>query len=146
MEYGMNSLSLTQSQAIIASALAAARDKGYKPMGVVVVDAAAQAIAFAREDGASALRLDIAHGKAGAAIGMGVSSRALAVRAKDMPAFFGTIATNAQQPFIPQTGAVLITNAQGEIVGAVGASGGTGDEDEEIVIAGISAAGLHHLS
>ena len=142
----MNSLSLNQAQAIISEALAAARDKGYKPMGVVVVDAAAQAIAFAREDGASALRLDIAHGKAGAAIGMGVSSRALAVRAKDMPAFFGTIATNAQQPFIPQTGAVLITNAQGEIVGAVGASGGTGDEDEEIAIAGISAAGLHHLS
>ena len=142
----MISLSLTQSQAIIASALVVARDKGYKPMGVVVVDAAAQAIAFAREDGASALRLDIAHGKAGAAIGMGVSSRALAVRAKDMPAFFGTIATNAQQPFIPQTGAVLITNAQGDIVGAVGASGGTGDEDEEIVISGIGAAGLNHLS
>ena len=141
----MNSLSLNQSQAIIASALAAARDKGYKPMGVVVVDAAAQAIAFAREDGASALRLDIAHGKAGAAIGMGVSSRALAVRAKDMPAFFGTIASNAQHPFIPQTGAVLITNEQGQIVGAAGASGGTGDEDEEIVIAGITAAGLNHL-
>ena len=141
----MNSLSLTQSQAVIAGALAAARNKGYKPMGVVVVDAAAQAIAFAREDGASALRLDIAHGKAGAAIGMGVSSRALAVRAKDMPAFFGTIASNAQHPFIPQTGAVLITNAKGQIVGAAGASGGTGDEDEEIVIAGITAAGLHHL-
>ena len=142
----MNSLSLNQAQTVIAGALAAARHKGYKPMAVVVVDAAAQAIAFAREDGASALRLDIAHGKAGAAIGMGVSSRALAVRAKDMPAFFGTIATNAQQPFIPQTGAVLITNAQGDIVGAVGASGGTGDEDEEIVISGIGAAGLNHLS
>ena len=141
----MNSLSLNQAQAVIAGALAAARHKGYKPMGVVVVDAAAQAIAFAREDGASALRLDIAHGKAGAAIGMGVSSRALAAKAKDMPVFFGTIATNAHQPFIPQTGAVLMTNAQGEIVGAVGASGGTGDEDEEIVIAGIAAAGLHHL-
>lgn len=141
----MNSLSLTQAQAIIAGALALARHKGYKPMGVVVVDAAAQAIAFAREDGASALRLDIAHGKAGAAVGMGVSSRALAVRAKDMPAFFGTIATNAQHPFIPQTGAVLVANAQGETIGAVGASGGTGDEDEEIVIAGITAAGLHHL-
>ena len=142
----MNPLSLNQAQAIIAGALAAARNKGYKPMGVVVVDAAVQAVAFAREDGASALRLDIAHGKAGAAIGMGVSSRALAVRAKDMPVFFGTIATNARHPFIPQTGAVLITNAQGEMIGAVGASGGTGDEDEEIVIAGIASAGLHHLS
>ena len=104
-----------------------------------------QRMAFAREDGASALRLDIAHGKAGAAIGMGTNSRALAVRAKDMPAFFSTIASNAQHPFIPQTGAVLITNANGEIIGAAGASGGTGDEDEEIVIAGIAAAGLRHL-
>ena len=106
----MNSLGLTQAQAIITAALVAARNNGYKPMGVVVVDAAAQVITSAREDGASALRLDIAHGKAGAAIGMGVNSRALAVRAKDMPAFFGTIATNSQHPFIPQTGAVLITN------------------------------------
>jgi uncharacterized protein GlcG (DUF336 family) len=75
---------------------------------------------------------------------MGTNSRALALRAKDLPAFFSTIASNAQHPFIPQTGAVLITNAQGQIIGAAGASGGTGDEDEEIVIAGIAAAGLHH--
>jgi uncharacterized protein GlcG (DUF336 family) len=141
----MTSLSLAQAQTILAGALAAARQKSYKPMGVVVVDAAAQAISFAREDGASALRLDIAHGKAGAAIGMGTNSRALAVRAKDMPAFFSTIASNAQHPFIPQTGAVLITNANGDVIGAAGASGGTGDEDEEIVIAGVLAAGLHHL-
>jgi uncharacterized protein GlcG (DUF336 family) len=141
----MISLSLTQAQTILAGALAAARQKSYKPMGVVVVDTAAQTIASAREDGASALRLDIAHGKAGAAIGMGSNSRALALRAKDLPAFFSTIATNAQHPFIPQTGAVLITNSQGEVIGAVGASGGTGDEDEEIVMAGIAAAGLSHL-
>lgn len=140
----LSPLSLTQAQIIIAGALSAARQKSYLPMGVVVVDMAAQAIAFAREDGASALRLDIAHGKAGAAIGMGTNSRALALRAKDLPAFFSTIASNAQHPFIPQTGAVLITNAQGDIIGAAGASGGTGDEDEEIVIAGIAAAGLHH--
>lgn len=140
----LSPLSLSQAQIIIAGALSAARQKSYLPMGVVVVDMAAQAIAFAREDGASALRLDIAHGKAGAAIGMGTNSRALAMRAKDLPAFFSTIASNAQHPFIPQTGAVLITNAQGDIIGAAGASGGTGDEDEEIVIAGIAAAGLHH--
>jgi len=140
----LSPLSLSQAQIIIAGALSAARQKSYLPMGVVVVDMAAQAIAFAREDGASALRLDIAHGKAGAAIGMGTNSRALALRAKDLPAFFSTIASNAQHPFIPQTGAVLITNAQGDIIGAAGASGGTGDEDEEIVIAGIAAAGLHH--
>ena len=141
----MNNLTLAQAQAVITGALAAARQHGFKPMGVVVVDAAAQAVASAREDGASALRLDIAHGKAGAAIGMGASSRALAARAKDLPAFFGTIASNAQHPFIPQTGAVLIADAAGTVIGAAGASGGTGDEDEQIVIAGIAAAGLRHL-
>ena len=141
----MNTLTLAQARAVIDGALAAARQHGFKPMGVVVVDASAQAVASAREDGASALRLDIAHGKAGAAIGMGANSRALAVRAKDLPAFFGTIATSSRQPFIPQTGAVLITDTGGAVIGAAGASGGTGDEDEQVVIAGIAAAGLGHL-
>lgn len=140
----MSSLTLAQARTVIDGALAAARAHGFMPMGVVVVDAAAQAVASAREDGATALRLDIAHGKAGAAIGMGASSRALAARAKDLPAFFSTIATHARHPFIPQTGAVLITDASGAVIGAAGASGGTGDEDEQIVIAGIVAAGLSH--
>lgn len=140
----MPALTLAQARSVIDAALAAARQHGFKPMGVVVVDAAAQVLASAREDGASALRLDIALGKAGAAIGMGVSSRVLAARAKDLPAFFGAIASTAQHKFIPQTGAVLIVDAAGAVVGAAGASGGTGDEDEQIVIAGIAAAGLQH--
>jgi uncharacterized protein GlcG (DUF336 family) len=140
----MSPLTLSQARTLIDAALAEARAKGFKPMGVVVVDAAAQPVASAREDGATALRLDIAQGKAAAAVGMGTNSRALAVRAKDMPAFFGTIATNAQQAFIPQTGAVLIVDGAGTVLGAAGASGGTGDEDELIVIAGIASAGLQH--
>lgn len=140
----MNKLTLAQARTLIDGALAAARQHGYKPTGVVVVDAAAQPLAAAREDGATALRLDIALGKAAAAVGMGASSRALAQRAKDLPAFFGTIATTTRQAFIPQTGAVLITDPEGAVIGAAGASGGTGDEDEQIVIAGIAAAGLAH--
>ena len=141
----MSRLSLAQSRILIDAALQSARQHGFKPMGVVVLDAAAQVVASAREDGASALRLDIAQGKAGAAVGMGTNSRALAARAKDMPAFFGTIATASRQHFIPQTGAMLITDADGMVLGAAGASGGTGDEDEQIVIAGIVAAGLTHV-
>lgn len=140
----MSSLTLTQARRLIDGALAAARQHGFKPMGVVVVDAAAQVLASAREDGASALRLDIALGKAGAAIGMGCDSRALVARAKDMPAFFGAIASTAQQAFIPQTGAVLVLDGAGAVMGAAGASGGTGDEDEQIILAGILAAGLAH--
>lgn len=140
----MSRLTLNQARALLDGALNNARQNGFKPMGVVVVDAAAQVVASAREDGASALRLDIALGKAGAAIGMGVNSRALVQRAKDMPAFFGAIASTAQQSFIPQVGAVLIVDEAGAVIGAAGASGGTGDEDEQIVIAGILGAGLRH--
>lgn len=140
----MPHLTLTQARTLIDAALAAARQHGFKPMGVVVVDTAAQVVASVREDGASALRLDIALGKAAAAVGMGVNSRTLTQRAKDLPAFFNAVAAASQQKFIAQTGAVLIVDAAGAVVGAAGASGGTGDEDEQIVIAGIAAAGLAH--
>ena len=66
----------------------------------------------------------------------------LTQRAKDLPAFFNAIAASAQGKFIPQTGAVLILDADGRALGAVGASGGTGDEDELICSAGVEAAGL----
>jgi len=140
----MSPLSLAQARSLIDGALKAARELGFRPMGVVVVDAAAQVVASAREDGATALRLDIALGKAAAAVGMGVNSRVLTQRAKDLPAFFNALAAASQQKFIAQTGAVLITDAAGAVMGAAGASGGTADEDEQIVIKGIAAAGLSH--
>ena len=87
-------------------------------------------------------RIDIATGKAWASIAMGAASRVLTQRAKDLPAFFGALAATGSGKFIPQTGAVLIKQADGSVIGAVGASGGTGDEDEEICIAGIKAVGL----
>ena len=110
-------------------------------MGVAVVDAAGQIKAFLREDGATALRFDIAMGKAVAAAGMGCSSRALTELQTKIPVFFSTLACSTPQHFIPQTGAVLIKDAEGTILGAVGASGGTGDQDEAICMAGVIAAG-----
>ena len=81
----MSTLSLQHALTLIDAALAEARRQQYRPMGVVVVDAAGQVRASAREDGATALRLDIALGKAAAAVGMGASSRVLTQRAKDLP-------------------------------------------------------------
>jgi uncharacterized protein GlcG (DUF336 family) len=135
-------LTLDQANRIIAAALARSAEAGYKPMAVVVLDDAGHVKAVQRQDGASMLRVDIATGKAWAAIGMGAASRVLTQRAKDLPAFFNAIAASAQGKFIPQTGAVLIKEADGHVIGAVGASGGTGDEDELICIAGVEATGL----
>ena len=138
----MSVLNLAAAQKIIEAALAHSKAQGYKPMGIAVLDESGQIKAFAREDGASMFRFDIARAKAWGAVGMGASSRVLAQRAKDNPNFFVTLAATADGKFLPQTGAVLVKNANGDVLGAVGASGGTGDEDEEICIAGIEAAGL----
>jgi uncharacterized protein GlcG (DUF336 family) len=135
-------LTLDQANGIIAAALARSTEAGYKPMAVAVLDDAGHVKAVQRQDGASMLRVDIATGKAWAAIGMGAASRVLTQRAKDLPAFFNAIAASAQGKFIPQTGAVLIKQPDGSVIGAVGASGGTGDEDELICIAGVEATGL----
>jgi uncharacterized protein GlcG (DUF336 family) len=140
----MTQLSLAQANTILTAALAAARKAGYKPMGVVVLDDAGNLKAAQREDGATMFRTEIATGKAWAAVGMGAASRVLAERAKDNPNFFVTLAATANGKFLPQPGAVLIKSALGAVLGAVGASGGTGDEDEEICIAGVAAAGLTH--
>jgi uncharacterized protein GlcG (DUF336 family) len=140
----MNTLTLDQAQRIVAAAIQAARKANFQPMGIAVLDAAGQVITYAREDGASMFRFDIARAKAWGAVGMGVSSRVLGQRAKDNPNFFVSLSATSDGKFLPQPGAVVIKNASGQIVGAVGASGGTGDEDEEICIAGVLSVGLQH--
>ena len=138
----MSQLTLDQANQIIQGARSAARSANYKPMGIAVLDSSGQLMAFGREDGASMFRFDIARAKAWGAVGMGTSSRVLAERAKDNPNFFVTLAATAEGKFLPQPGAVLIKDAQGHVLGSVGASGGTGDEDEIICKAGVQACGL----
>jgi uncharacterized protein GlcG (DUF336 family) len=138
----MSGLTLVQANKIIAAALAAAREKGYRPMAVVVLDEGGHVKALQREDEATMFRVEVATGKAWAAVAMGAPSRDLLERAKQNPIFFGGLSATAQGKFLAQTGAVLIKNGDGKILGAAGASGGTGDEDEEVCMVGVKAAGL----
>lgn len=138
----MSRLTLKQANIIIEKAFEKARETKIKPIAVVVLDDAGNIVSAQREDGASMFRIDIGLGKAWAAVAMGCSSRALSKRAKDNPNFMVTLAATAKGKFLPQTGAVLIRNAQGDIVGAAGASGGTGEEDEACCAYGAEQAGL----
>jgi uncharacterized protein GlcG (DUF336 family) len=138
----MSKLTLQQANRIIEQALVKGRETKVKPLGVVVLDDAGHIIAAQRDDGASMFRLDVAKGKAWAAVAMGASSRALAKRAKDNPNFFVTLAATAEGKFLPQTGGVLIKSKDGTIIGAAGASGGTGDEDEACCVYGVEQVGL----
>ena len=138
----MTMLTLAQANKIIEAAFAEARKMKVKPLAVAVLDEAGHVRSLQREDDASMFRNDVATGKAWAAVGMGASSRTLLQRAKENPHFYGALSATAQGKFLPQTGAVLIKDKDGNILGAAGASGGTGDEDEAVCIAGIAAAGL----
>jgi uncharacterized protein GlcG (DUF336 family) len=138
----MPTLTLVQANKIVEVALAKAREMKIKPLAVAVLDDSGHVKSLQREDGASMFRCEIAVGKAWASVGMGVASRALHQRAKDNPQFFGALAATAQGKFLPQTGAVVIKDKDGNVLGAAGASGGTGEEDEAVCIAGIEAAGL----
>ncbi len=138
----MTSITIAQATQLLSAAMSKARSAGYKSMGIVVLDASGNIKASALEDGASMFRFDIARAKAWGAVGMGVSSRTLGQRAKDNPNFFVSLAATAEGKFLPQTGAVIIKDKSGQILGAMGASGGTGDEDEEICTTAIESIGL----
>jgi len=138
----MSKLTLKQANTIVEKAFAKAREMKIKPLGVMVLDESGNIVSAQREDGASMFRLDVAKGKAWAAVAMGASSRALGKRAKDNPNFFVALAATAGGKFLPQTGAALIKNKDGTIIGSAGASGGTGDEDEACCVTGIEASGL----
>jgi len=139
----MTSITLEQANLIITAALGASAQAGYAPMALVVVDDSGNIKAVQREDSASMFRVDVALGKAWGAVAFGVSSGELANRAVSNPNFFLALSSTANGRLLPQAGAVLIRErADGPILGAVGASGGTGAQDEEICLAGVAAAGL----
>ena len=137
-------LRLQQANTIVENTLSKAHDLKLRPLAVVVLDGAGNIIAAQREDGATMFQFDVAVGKAWGAVAMRASSRSLAKRAKSNPNFFQALTASAGGKLIPQTGAVLIRDGDGEIVGAAGASGGGhgGDEDEACCVYGIEQAGL----
>jgi len=137
----MSAISLQEARTIIVGTLGKGREMGLKPLSVCVLDAGGHLKAFEREDGASNLRFNIAHGKANGALGMGLGSRALMSRAETQ-AYFILAANGALGgALIPVPGGVLVKDRQGTIVGAVGVTGDSSDNDETVAMAGIEAAG-----
>jgi uncharacterized protein GlcG (DUF336 family) len=140
------SLTLQQATTIVERALRTGRETGCAPLAVAVLDAGGHLKAFAREDGAGIVRPQIAIGKAWGALGMGLGSRTLARRVADgqpqQQAFFAALNAMSGGRVVPAAGGVLIKDAQGGVVGAVGISGDHSDKDEACALAGIEAAGL----
>jgi uncharacterized protein GlcG (DUF336 family) len=135
-------LTLAQASTIVDVALKKGRDTQCAPLTVAVLDAGGHLVAFKREDRSGILRFDIAYGKAWGALGMGFGSRTLFERSANTPMFFTALAAASQGRLVPNPGGVLIKDAGGDTIGAVGISGDTADKDEACAMAGIEAAGL----
>ena len=138
----MSSLSLAQASVIVDEALADGRRRRLSALCVVVLDAGGHVVALKREDRASHGRPQIATAKAAGCLGMGFGGREIARRAQAAPAFFGALSGLLPQGLLPVPGGVLIRDAGGALLGAVGISGDTSDNDELCALAGIAAAGL----
>jgi uncharacterized protein GlcG (DUF336 family) len=137
----MSRPTLAEANAIITAALAKGAELGLKPLGVSVLDAGGHPVAFQRQDGASMLRFGIATGKAYGALAVGTSSRALSQTAIERPHFFQGLSGVSEGKIVPVPGGVLIRR-DGDVIGAVGITGDTSDNDEICAIAGIESAGL----
>ena len=138
----MSVVTLAQASSIVDVALRKGRETSCAPLTVAVLDAGGHLVAFKREDKSGILRYDIAYGKAWGALGMGFGSRTLFERAANTPQFFNALYAASGGRVVTNPGGVLIRDAGGDIVGAVGISGDTSDKDEACAIAGIEAAGL----
>jgi uncharacterized protein GlcG (DUF336 family) len=133
---------LELANTIADSALQKGRALGFAPLTVAVLDAGGQIKVLKREDDASLLRPEIALGKAWGVLGMGFGGRELARRAEQMPMFFTALNAMSAGRMVPLPGGVLVRNREGRLIGSVGISGDTSDNDEICAVHGVQAAGL----
>ena len=138
----MAELTLAVANSIIAAALEAGAQAGLKPLTVAVLDAGGHLKAFQKQDGASMLRYEIAFGKAYGSLAVGMGSRWLDKNAKERPHFIEGLTAVSGGKIVAVPGGVLIRDAAGTLLGAVGITGDTSDNDEICAVAGIKSVGL----
>ena len=138
----MADISLRKARTIIRKAFEKGREMQLRPLSVVVLDAGGHVQALEREDGAAPGRFPIAHGKAYGAVMLGMSGSAQMARAEQQPYFMAAVNGVYGGQVIPVPGGVLVRDKKGVVIGAVGLTGDTSDNDAIAAMAGIDAAGL----
>ncbi|WP_445257924.1 GlcG/HbpS family heme-binding protein [Nocardioides aurantiacus] len=138
----MSVLDLETARSIVAGARAHGSSAGFKPLTVVVLDTGGHVIAVEREDGASMKRFEIGFGKAYGALSLGMGSRSIMARAEQQAYFVAAVTSAVGGTLVPVPGGVLVRDEGGDLLGAVGVTGDTSDNDEAAAVAGIEGAGL----
>jgi uncharacterized protein GlcG (DUF336 family) len=140
--FHMTTITMAQADRIIDAAIARGVELNCRPISVIVVEPGCKVKAFKKEDGASMIRFEMAFGKAYAALSLGRSSSLVHQRAEERPIFMRYLIAASDEQLFAEAGGLLIRDAEGEVIGAVGVTGDTGERDEELAAHGIHAAGL----
>jgi len=138
----MYRLTLSQANALIESSFARAAELGLKPLTVAVLDPGGYLIAAQRQDTCSNVRVKLAQGKAAGALALGVSSRTIGRMAEERPHFVASVRELGEGGLVPVAGGVIVCDEAGTILGAVGVTGDTSDNDEACALAAIESLGL----
>ena len=141
----MHRLTLAQANALIDAAFAKGAALSLKPLTVTIHDPGGHLIACQRQDGASNMRVKLAAGKANGALALGVSSRTIGDMALERPHFIAAVDTMSEGGMVPAAGGVIVCEADGTVIGAIGVTGDTSDNDEACALAAIEKAGLKAL-
>ncbi|MEM6890384.1 MAG: heme-binding protein [Pseudomonadota bacterium] len=136
------SISLRKARTIIRKTFEKGRALELKPLSVVVLDAGGHVQAFEREDGAAPGRFGVAHGKAFGSVMLGIPSSAQMARAEQQAYFISAVNGVYDGQLVPVPGGILLRDKRGAIIGAVGITGDTSENDVIAGMAGIEAAGL----
>jgi uncharacterized protein GlcG (DUF336 family) len=138
----MSLLDLDTALTLARRAIAEGSERGFHPLAAAVLDTHGHPLAVLRHPQASFLRPQIASAKARGCVGMGFGGRELARRAQAVPTFFDAVNSLTGGQVVPVAGGVLIRDAEGNLLGALGISGDTSDHDEACALAAIEATGL----
>src|SRR5271169_1675097 len=140
--YRMSIVTMAQADLIMNAVIERGAALNCRPISVIVVEPGCKVKAFKKEDGASMIRFEMAFGKAYAALALGRSSSLVHQRAEERPIFMRYLIAASDEQLFAEAGGLLIRDAEGEVIGAVGVTGDTGERDEELAAHGIHAAGL----
>jgi uncharacterized protein GlcG (DUF336 family) len=135
-------MKLTAAKAMVDAAIAYARSKSMSPLAIVVLDTRGALKVAVAEDGTSLKRSEVAIGKAHGALAMGLGSRTLYTRSQSQPSFIAAVTHAVGGLMVPVPGGVLIRTKDGELLGAIGISGDSSDNDEAAALAGIASVDL----
>jgi uncharacterized protein GlcG (DUF336 family) len=138
----MVGISLNDARTIIIATAKKGQEMGMKPLSTVVLDAGAHVIAFERQDGAAPGRFAIAQGKAFGTVMLGMPGSAQMARAEQQAYFMAAVNGVYGGKVIPVPGGVLVRDLNNEVVGSVGVTGDTSDNDLIAALTGINAAGF----